>query len=75
MTNEFVAPFQYVEKVKRHFLESELKTADTLIGEYMEYAYTLPDGNSPLQLSQECMDSATRQKLIWLLERLQESVL
>ena len=64
-----------IKEVKRHFLASELKTTDDLIQEYVEYAYTLPDGNSPLQLSQECMDSATRQKLIWLLERLQEEVL
>ena len=42
-------------KVKRHFLECELVTADDLIMEYDEYP--------------------TRQKLIWLLERLQESVL
>ena len=54
-------------KVKRHFLECELKTADGLISDYVEYV--------------EEMDicdvgaSATRQKLIWLLERLQESVL
>ncbi len=44
-----------LKSVKRHFLESELETADDLIMEYDEYP--------------------TRQKLIWLLERLQESVL
>ena len=50
-------------KVKRHFLECELKTATDLIVEYnMEYAYSSDD-------------SAVRQKLIWLLERLQEEVL
>ena len=54
-------------KVKRHFLESELKTADDLIEEYETYAR--------LQMREGGGDSATRQKLIWLLERLQEEVL
>ena len=54
--------------VKRHFLESELKTADDLIQEYVEYADDVQDGI-------EEVDSRTRHKLIWLLERLQESVL
>ena len=68
MSKEFVVPFQYVETVKRHFLESELKTADDLIQEYVEYADDVQDGI-------EEVDSRTRHKLIWLLERLQESVL
>jgi hypothetical protein len=55
-------------KVKRHFLESELKTADDLIQEYVEYADDVQDGI-------EEVDSRTRQKLIWLLERLQEEIL
>ena len=55
-------------KVKRHFLESELKTADDLVQEYVEYADDIQGGI-------EEVDSRTRQKLIWLLERLQESVL
>jgi hypothetical protein len=54
--------------VKRHFLESELKTADDLIQEYVEYADDVQDGI-------EEVDSRTRQKLIWLLERLQEEIL
>jgi len=54
-------------KVKRHFLESELKTANDLIDEFWEH--------SGLQLENEGMDSFARHKLIWLLERLQESVL
>jgi len=49
--------------VKRHFLESELKTADDLIVEYMEHG------------TGDMNHSASRQKLIWLLERLQEEVL
>ena len=65
--SSFVAPFRYVETVKRHFLECELKTADDLIKEYREF--------SGLQVECEGGDSAARQKLIWLLERLQESVL
>ena len=54
--------------VKRHFLECELKTADDLIQEYKEYAEAQLDGS-------DGADSAIRLKLIWLLERLQESVL
>ena len=53
--------------VKRHFLESELKTADDLIHEYAEYA-------GDVQATYDS-DPATRHKLIWLLERLQEEVL
>lgn len=56
-------------KVKRHFLESELKTANELIYEYVEYAKGVTEWYSPEEVS------ANRQKLIWLLERLQESVL
>ena len=59
---------QLPRKVKRHFLESELKTADDLIQEYVEYADDIQGGI-------EEVDSRTRQKLIWLLERLQEEVL
>ena len=51
-------------KVKRHFLESELATADDLIEEYIE-------GRDAIAL----VGTGIRQKLIWLLERLQESVL
>ncbi len=51
------------QTVKRHFLESELKTADDLIVEYMDY------GTGDME------HSASRLKLVWLLERLQESVL
>jgi len=63
--SSFVAPFRYVETVKRHFLECELKTADDLIDEYVWY---VRDGR-------EAGDADAYQKLIWLLERLQESVL
>ncbi len=55
--------------VKRHFLESELKTADDLIAEYTEYAEARSEEESASGYS------ATRHKLIWLLERLQEEVL
>ena len=72
-TSQEVASF--AKMVKRHFLECELKTADDLIQEYIEYAGAQQEGNEPLQLNQECRDAATRQKLIWLLERLQEEVL
>ncbi|KKL46097.1 hypothetical protein LCGC14_2349030 [marine sediment metagenome] len=51
--------------VKHHFLECELKTADDLIDEYVWY---VRDGR-------EAGDADAYQKLIWLLERLQESVL
>ena len=65
--SSFVAPFRYVETVKRHFLECELKTADGLISDYVEYVEEMDICDAGA--------SATRQKLIWLLERLQESVL
>ncbi len=55
------------DPVKRHFLESELATADDLISEYNSCAMAAA--------MRESGDSAKRQKLIWLLERLQESVL
>ena len=54
-------------KVKRHFLESELKTADDLIQEYVEY--------NDVQMNYEGGCPTSRLKLIWLLERLQEEVL
>ena len=60
-----IGPF--AKTVKHQFLESELKTADDLIQEYETYAR--------LQMAEESGDSAARQKLLWLLERLQESVL
>ena len=53
--------------VKHHFLECELRTADDLIQEYKTYAR--------MQMQVESGDAATRQKLIWLLERLQEEML
>ena len=56
------------DPVKRHFLECELKTADDLIGEYVEYGSMDVDGSR-----QEVV--AIRLKLIWLLERLQEEIL
>ena len=59
--------------VKRHFLESELKTADDLVQEYGEYVDDQFDSETPY--GAETRVSAARQKLIWLLERLQESVL
>ena len=52
-------------KVKHHFLECELKTADDLIDEYVRCFLDGPEGG----------EATSRQKLIWLLERLQESVL
>ena len=61
-------PSVFIRPVKRHFLECELKTADDLIEEYKEYAEAQMDGS-------DGADSAIRLKLIWLLERLQESVL
>ncbi|KKM18325.1 hypothetical protein LCGC14_1666770 [marine sediment metagenome] len=54
-------------KVKRHFLESELKTADDLIQEYVEY--------NDVQMNYEGGYPTSRLKLIWLLEGLQEEVL
>ena len=57
------------KEVKRRFLESELKTANELIYEYVEYAKGITEYRSPEE------NSANRQKLIWLLERLQEEVL
>ncbi len=51
-------------KVKHHFLESELKTADDLIEEYIEERDAIA-----------LVGTGIRQKLIWLLERLQEEVL
>ena len=53
--------------IKRHFLESELKTADDLIEEYETYAR--------IQMREEAGHAASRLKLVWLLERLQEEVL
>ena len=63
-TGQMIGPLaRSAKSVKRHFLESELKTADDLIVEYMEY------GTGDMD------HSLSRQKLIWLLERLQEEVL
>ena len=62
---KITAPLQ--RYVKHHFLESELKTADDLIEEYETYAR--------VQMREESGHAATRLKLIWLLERLQEEVL
>ena len=56
-------------KVKRHFLECELVTADNLIREYVDHLCDEQIEGYPE------VDSNFRHKLIWLLERLQEEVL
>jgi hypothetical protein len=60
---------QLPRKVKCHFLESELATANDLIREYIDHLCGEQIEGYPE------MDSNFRHKLIWLLERLQEEVL
>ena len=59
--------------VKHHFLESELVRADNLIQDYGEYVDDQFDEEAPYGAAARV--NAARQKLIWLLERLQEEVL
>ena len=63
-------------KVKRHFLESELATADDLVREYTDLVseHTCEECGHGVDVVEESTP-LNRQKLIWLLERLQESVL
>ena len=64
------------KKVKRHFLESELATADDLAREYVDSVseHTCEECGSSVDVIEDSTP-LNRQKLIWLLERLQESVL
>ena len=63
-------------KVKHHFLECELKTANDLVREYAALVseHTCEECDSDMDVVEEDTPQ-NRQKLIWLLERLQESVL
>ena len=63
-------------KVKRHFLESELATVDDLVREYADLVteHTCEECGHGMDVVEDSTP-LNRQKLIWLLERLQESVL
>ena len=62
--------------VKRHFLESELVTADDLAREYVDAVsrHTCEECGSDVDVVEDDTP-LNRQKLIWLLERLQEEIL
>ncbi|KKM95487.1 hypothetical protein LCGC14_1187620 [marine sediment metagenome] len=64
------------KKVKRHFLESELATADDLVRDYADTVieHTCEECGSSVDVVEDDTP-LNRQKLIWLLERLQEEVL